>query len=70
LSLFPPHFSQICKALSTLFIFSKSQPFALLILCMVFLCLFSIDFCSYFYNFSPSACFGFSLFLFFSEFEM
>jgi hypothetical protein len=40
LPLFPPHFSQISRGLSILFIFSKNLFFVTLILCMIFWSLF------------------------------
>jgi hypothetical protein len=68
---FPPRFSPICQQFVNLvYFFSESLLFVSLILWMAFFCLYFIDLGSYFYYFSPSVCFGFSLFLFFLEFEM
>jgi hypothetical protein len=56
--------------LSILFIFSKNQLFVLLILYMVFLKkFFSVSISALIYHFSPSACLGFSLCLFFRSFR-
>jgi hypothetical protein len=43
LGFFSPHFSQVARGLSILFIFSKNQLFVSLICCMVFVFVVSIS---------------------------
>jgi hypothetical protein len=50
---------RFARGLSILFIFSKNQLFISLILCILFVCFYFINFSPYFSYFSPSACFGF-----------
>jgi hypothetical protein len=53
-----PHFSQVCQGSVNLVYFLKEQAFCFLDSLYGFFGLYSINFSSYFYYFSPSACFG------------
>jgi hypothetical protein len=65
LGVFPPHFSQTFEGIVNL-VYVFKEPVVSLILCVFFFLIStSLILALIFYYLSPSACFGFCLFLFF-----